>query len=361
MKIGYATTIAGDAAYMGMSGDAILKDYVAKLNANGGLLGRQLEIVTYDYSVDPATESITISNRMIQQDKVLAIIGPNTSVAGIPMAEIADREKVPIIATAATNQKVTVSAETGELHPYMFRVCFIDPYQGTALADFAYKREGLRKVAMFDSIGDAYSQSMCEFFQAKFEEPGGEIVGTMGYQRLDVEFRAQLTDAQAKNAEAIFMPCTSYKYAVMVANQAVDLGYEFRFLFGDAPYAEELLTNAGPALEGALMTTGIYEDDPAFAELKVQVAADHPGVTANMYGLYALDAMMLLEWAVRECQSFDREKVRDALETATNVELFTDKSFTVEPSTHNPLNKTVNILQISNSQYNVYEVYKPEE
>ncbi|MDL2274290.1 ABC transporter substrate-binding protein [Oscillospiraceae bacterium OttesenSCG-928-G22] len=361
IKIGHIGSIAGDGAYIGQACKAALEDYVADLNARGGLLGRPVEVITYDYSVDPATEAITVTNRLIQQDKVQVIIGPTTSVAAIAIADLIDAAQIPLIASAATNGKVTVSEETGELHPYMFRVCFIDPYQGFALADFAYKQEEIRKVALFDSIGDAYSQAMCQFFKDRFEELGGEIVGTMGYQRLDVEFRAQLSDANSKGAEAIFMPATTYKYGVMVGNQAQDMGYEFQFLFGDALYAEELLTNAGPALEGALMTNGVYEDDPAFAEYKDAFAAAHPGVTSNMYSHYSLDAIMLFEWAVNKAQSVDGPALKEALESAENVELWTDKSFTVDPSNHNPLNKTVNIIKIVDSQYTVYDVYKPED
>ncbi|MDL2274291.1 ABC transporter substrate-binding protein [Oscillospiraceae bacterium OttesenSCG-928-G22] len=361
IKIGHIGSIAGEGAYIGQACQAALEDYVEEMNARGGLLGRPVEVITYDYSVDPATEAITVTNRLIQQDKVHVIIGPTTSVAAIAIADLMDAAQVPLIASTATNGKVTVSEETGELHPYMFRVCFIDPYQGFALADFAYKKEEIRKVALFDSIGDAYSQAMCQFFKDRFEELGGEIVGTMGYQRLDVEFRAQLSDANAKGAEAIFMPATTYRYGVMVANQAQDMGYEFRFLFGDAVYADELLTNAGPALEGALMTNGVYEDDPAFTEYKAAFAAKHPGISSNMYSHYSVDAIMLFEWAANKAQSVDGPALKEALESAENVELFTDKSFTVDPSNHNPLNKTVNIIQITDSKYTVYDVYKPED
>ena len=359
VKIGMLGHLSGGEAYVCLAAKAALEDYIEELNAQGGLLGRPLELVVYDYSIDAATEAVSATNRFIQQDHVVAIIGPYGSTAAIPMIPLVAEAKVPVIATAATNPKVTVDEDTGELNEYMFRICFIDPYQGEALAGFAYK-QGLRKVATLTEIGNPYSAGLLDYFTETFTALGGEVVMQEGYQHNDVEFRAQVSNAAANGADTIFMPATNYRDAGLVSLQARDLGLEFTYLFGDGIYSQELLDVAEGALDGAFMTNAVSEDDPAFAEYRDQFAARHPGNSANIYVYYTLDAMMLLEWAIRDCGSFDGEAIKNSLESAVNVPLFTE-SLTMDPATHNPLNKSVSIIQIVDSEYVLFETFKPEE
>lgn len=359
VTVGFVASIAGPGGYIGQASVLALEDYIDDLNQRGGFLGHEVRVVTYDYSVDPATEIVSATNRLALNDKAIAILGPTGSIAAVPMAPIANDLKVPVIATAATNRKVTVNGETGEVEPYMFRVCFIDDYQGEALAAFAYEKLGITKVAVLTQNGDAYSQGLTDIFVARYKALGGEIIAQMGYQRNEVEFRAQVTDAHNKGAEALYIPASTYGDAAYVANQAQDLGFKFKYLFNDGVYAQELLDIAGPALEGAYMTNGIVEDDPAFEQYKEEFAKKHPGMSANIYVFYTLDAITLLEWAVNESQSVDPEVLRDTLETATNATCYTEP-LTMDPETHNPLNKTVNILQITDSKYTIYDSFKPE-
>lgn len=359
VKIGLSTSISGKGAFIGEAAKAALEDYIVELNARGGFLGHPVELLTYDYGLDPAVEAVTTCNRMIEQDKVIAILGPFSSMAALPMADIVDAAKVPMI-TSASNVFVTVS-DKGVLHPYVFRVCYIDPYLGAVMANYAYNEQGIRKVASMPTIGDAYSEGLAAAFDAEFVKLGGEIVASLGHQTNDVEFRAQITEAQSKGAEALFLPQSTHLIPSLVVNQAVDLGFNFKYLLGDAVYADELLEVAGPALEGAVLALGIYEKDPMFAEYKAAFAEKHPGNSANVFAMYALDAMMLLEWAVNESQSVDPVAIRDALDTAKGISLFTDKNFTIDPETHNPYNKTVNILEITNSTYNLIASFTPKD
>ena len=150
LKIGYLTEQTGQESYISQNSTPALEDYVAKINDAGGINGYKLQLVTYDTRSE-VTDAVSVLKRMIDQDGVVAVIGPSWSAAGIPIAEIADASKIPVVATTASNVNVTVS-ETGVLHPYMFRVCFIDPYQGYAQADFAYNKLGLRKAALLTDI-----------------------------------------------------------------------------------------------------------------------------------------------------------------------------------------------------------------
>lgn len=360
VKIGFVTYLAGDQAYVGQAAKLALEDYVTELNENGGLLGKQVKLITYDYSKDPATEAVNATNKLIQQDGVIAILGPSGSQSAIPMIPVVTAAKIPVIATSASNEAVTIDPNTGKLNEWMFRVCFVDPYQGKAMANFAITEAGISKVASLGAIGDPYTESLTKIFADEFTAKGGEMVKKLNYQNKDVEFRAQLTEAHKAGAEAILVPSSYYKDVVLMAQQSRDLGYDFKFLIGDGCYSPELVELAGDELEGSYMISGVSEDDPALKEYSVEFEKKYPGQTANVYVAYSLDAMMLLEYAINKAGSFDTEAIRTALENAQGVKLFSDDNFTVDKETHNPLNKTVSVLKITDSQYTLYKKYKPE-
>ena len=362
VKIGYIASLTASGAYTDIPPMYAMQDYIEEINANGGLLGHQVELVTYDNTRDPPTESVTAANKLIQDDKVIAILGPTSSRATLPVVTICNENKTPCITISATNEKITVNENTGEVEPYMFRVCMIDSYQGTALADFARNDLGIEKVAVIASIDDPYAQGITGFFNSRFEELGGQIVEQLGVQSREVEYRAQLAKASEAGAEAILFPATEYRDVALMAQQAEELGLEFTYLFGDGVYANELLEAAGPQLEGAYISVGCTDDDPAFADYRAAFNEKHgdSGYTCNIYAYYAMDAIMLLEWAVNQAGSFDGEKIAAALETATDVPLFTE-NMTIEPDTHNPHNKTLSIVQITDSQYTLYKTFKPQD
>lgn len=360
VKIGFVTYLAGDQAYVGQAAKLALEDYVTELNENGGLLGKQVKLITYDYSKDPATEAVNATNKLIQQDGVIAILGPSGSQSAIPMIPVVTAAKIPVIATSASNEAVTIDPNTGKLNEWMFRVCFVDPYQGKALANFAITEAGISKVASLGAIGDPYTEALTKIFEDEFTAKGGEMVKKLNYQYKDVEFRAQLTEAHKAGAEAILALSSYYKDVVLMAQQSRDLGYDFKFLIGDGCYSPELVELAGDELEGSYMISGVSEDDPALKEYSVEFGKKYPGQTANVYVAYSLDAMMLLEYAINKAGSFDTEAIRTALENAQGVKLFSDDNFTVDKETHNPLNKTVSVLKITDGQYTLYKKYKPE-
>lgn len=357
--IGYIGDLSGSDAYVGVPPQLFLQDYFKDLNSKGGILGKQVKLVAYDMQPDNATDGVLACNRLINEDHAIAIIGPSSSSAGIPMADICDEAKVPFIATSATNEKVTV-AENGTLHPYAFRVCFIDSYQGTAAADYAYN-DGVRRVGMIETLGNPYSQNICNYFEEQFTKLGGTIVDRIGVQSEDVEFRAQLTTFGEADVDALFIPSGTYKMPSYVANQAADLGLDFQYIFTDGVYDNALLEVAGPALEGAMLTNGIYGENPAYADFAAAYNVKHPEWQANIFVYYAYDAVELLMYAINEAQSFDSVKIRDALEGATDVKLFTDEHFTVDPATHNPLNKMVAIIEVVDGKFSLRDSFYPDQ
>ena len=357
--IGMPMPKAGSGAYIGMPTCLFAEDYFEKINEAGGLFGSKFKVISYDISADTAVEAVNMTNRLISQDKAFAIIGSTGSAASIPMADIVTNAKVPMVVPTATNEKVTVK-EDGTLNPYTFRVCFIDNYQGQAAANYAYVNLGYRRVGMFDEVGEPYSQGICDYFEEEFVRLGGTITTRITVPQNEVEFRPQLTAMAETGIDAIFCPADSYVRASRMINQAKDLGIDAPFIMADANYDNALLEECGANANGILLTNGLYAEDPQFKSFQDEFKQKYPEWEANMYVLYTYDCAELLVWAIKEAGSFDKEKVRDALENAKNVKLFTDPDFNMDPATHNPLNKTVAIIGVENEQFTLIDTFRPQ-
>lgn len=362
VKVGFIANLTGPGAYADIPPKMAMEDYIEEVNAKGGWLGKKVELITYDASRDALTESVTAANKLIQQDKVIAFVGPSGSRYALPIIQLCNESKTPCITIGATNAKITVNEDTGEVYPYMFRVSFIDPYQGSVMANFAYKDLGVKKLATIAGIEDLYAQGLIQYFTDEYLKLGGEITTALSYQMSDVEFRAQLSAAEDSGAEVLFAPAAEYRFVTLIAKQAEQLGLDFTYLFTEGVYAPELLENAGPQIEGAYITTPMTDDDPAFADYKEAFDKRHEssGYKANIYAYYGMDGIMLLDWAVKEANSFDGEAIKAALESANNVPLFTEP-FTIEVDTHNPHNKSVTILRVEDSEFKLFKVFRPEE
>jgi branched-chain amino acid transport system substrate-binding protein len=358
IRVGFMAQLSGPDSYVGQTAKLALEDYVSELNAKGGLLGKQVEVITYDTRSD-AAECVNVAKRLIEQDHVVAIIGPEWTGGAVPLAPIVDAAKVPLIATTATNPKVTVDEQTGQVYPFMFRVSFIDPYQGTALADYAYNKLGLRRVAFLTDVGSAFSVGIQDYFTQQFTKLGGQVVANAGYQANDVEFRSQLATIRATSPDALCVPSATYRDAALVAKQARALGLNVQMLGVDGWVADELLSMAGPELQNAIITSGASNDDPAFQAYNDAFAAKHPGQRVNIYAYYALDAFRLIQHGIESTGKVDGAAIADAIANAKDVQVFTGK-LTYEPTTHNPHNKPVQILRIDNSKWTLVTTYEPK-
>ncbi len=359
VKIGFVVQLTGPDSYVGQYAKMALEDRVEEINKAGGIEGHKIELIAYD-SRSQIPDAVAAAKRLIDQDKVVAVIGPEWSGAAIPIAEIADASKVPVIATSASNIKVTVD-DAGKVHPYMFRTCFIDPYQGYALADFAYKELGLRKAAFITDVTGAYNVGIQQYFSDHFVELGGEIVAKEGYQAYDTEFRAQLSKVGQSGADSLVVPTATYRDIALIAQQAADLGIHLQYLGVDGWMVDELLSIAGPQLEGAYLSSGVSSDQPEFQEYNAAFEAKHKQ-KANVFVYYTLDAMYMIEHGIRESLKANKavtsQGIRDAIENMKDVQLFTSK-VTIEPETHNPHNKPILVMQIKDSKWNLVKTYSP--
>ena len=192
IKIGYFTDMSSADGYIGMAGYYALEDRIEELNANGGLLGQQIELIAYD-NAGKNEEVVNIVNKLCYADKVNVIIGPTSSSHAISAAPIVNEAQIPMISLSATNAAVTVDND-GNVQPYVFRVCFIDPYQGTAMADFAYNDLDNPVICTLAPLEDSYAQGLNTYFIEQYTQIGGTVSKDLGYRAGEVEFRAQLTD-----------------------------------------------------------------------------------------------------------------------------------------------------------------------
>ncbi len=345
IKIGWIGSLTGDQAVWGTCEFNTVKMMVEEANANGGWLGKQIEVVGYDTKGD-SLEAVNAVKRLVGQDKVVGIIGPNASGQAIAISQVLEEAKVVDIATVATNPKVTVD-EDGNTKPYNFRVCFIDPYQGAVAAGYAFEELGFTKAAILYDVADEYSQGLTEFFEKTFVELGGEIVAKEAFKFGDVDFRPQLSKVKEAQPEVIFMPYF-FKEVALSTSQARELGIDATFMGGDGWTSEQLLEMAGDAVEGSYVVNHLDFDDPDVQDFK-NAYTEKYDAAVELNGYLAYDAFKLLEEAVKQAGVADSVKIKEAMETA-EVQGITGK-IVVNAKTHNPDGKEAAMLKIENNSY----------
>jgi branched-chain amino acid transport system substrate-binding protein len=359
VKVGFVAQMTGPDSYIGQAAKVALEDEVKAINEKGGVQGYKVELITYD-SRSEIPDAVAAAKRLMEQDKVNAIIGPEWSGAAIPIATMATTAKIPVVATTASNIKVTVD-DNDKVHPYMFRTCFIDPYQGYALADYAYKELGKKKAAFITDVTSAYSVGVQNFFVDHFTELGGEVVAKEGYQANDTEFRAQISKVAESGADLLVVPTGTYRDIALISKQATALGLKIQYLGVDGWVADELLSMAGPELEGAFLSSGVSTESPEFQDFNAAFEKAH-GQKASVYAYYALDALKMIEYAageaIKKVGSPEPTAIRDAMENMKDVPVFTS-NLTIEPDTHNPHNKPVIIMSITDSKWKIEKTYAP--
>jgi branched-chain amino acid transport system substrate-binding protein len=321
-----------------------------QINKKGGLLGRQIEIISYDDKGDQL-EAVNAVKRLINEDHVVAIIGCNSSGRNIAVAPVAEAGKVPVIATLATNPRVTVP-EPGKLMKYTFRVCFIDPYQGGVLAQFANKDLKAKNAAILYEISSDYSVGLREYFKATFTKLGGKIVADEAFKTGDVDFRAQLTKIKAAKPDVLVMPIL-YKEVALASRQARDLGLKVTKIGGDGWPSTGLLEMAASAVEGSYYVDHCDVSQPNVQEFRKQYKAVY-NKDIEINSIQTRDAMITLKAAIEKAKSAEPEAIRAALENLKNVSLFTG-TISMDPATHNPVGKTAAIITIKGGKFVFYK------
>lgn len=313
IKIGEYASLTGKEASFGQQSHKGLTLAIEEINAAGGALGRKLELFTEDNQTKPG-ESATAAKKLISRNKVVALIGEVASGRSLEAAPIAQAAKIPMIAPAATNPKVT---QTGN---YIFRVCFIDPFQGTVMAKFAQNDLKAKRVAILSSVSNAYSVGLAKFFKETFVANGGLVVSEKNFSEGDKDFRAQLTAVKAANVDAIFVP-SYYTEAALIARQARDLGLTVPLFGGDGWVADQLLEIGGDALNGCYYSTHFSpENQDPVVQAFVKKFKARWGANENPDAFAALgyDAAFVLIDAIKRAGTTDGPKLRDALAATKN-------------------------------------------
>ena len=345
-------------SFIGQTSDKALKQYVDEINQNGGINGTKVKLVTYD-SRGEAGEAANLVKRLVEKDNVIAIIGPEWSGGVIPLATVTEQLKVPVVGTTATNKAVTINAETGKVNPWLFRVCFIDPYQGFALADFAFNDLNYKTAAILRDVGDPYSTGVSEYFTEQFQKLGGKVLADEGYRQGDVEFRAQLTNIDTTKPDVLLVPTARYAEAAMVGKQIKDLGISIKLMGADAWVSDDLITMAAVELDGSYVSSLTALDEPTFKTYNDAYLKKF-GVNPTVYSYMAMDALMLIENLIKTKNVTTREGMREAIENAKDVKVFTVDSFTMDPKTHDPLKRPVVMMTIKDGQWKVHKTYVPK-
>ncbi|WP_394828268.1 ABC transporter substrate-binding protein [Pendulispora albinea] len=311
ITIGHVGSMTGNEATFGQSTDNGIKLAVDEINKKNGIKGKKVVLKTYDDQGKPE-EAAVASTRLVTQDKVLVYLGEVASSRSIAMGPIADSNKIPMISNASTNPKVTKDGD--KTRPFVFRVCFIDPFQGTVMAKFAAENKKFKKVAILRDVGNDYSVGLATFFTNKFKELGGEIVDDVSYKAGDQDFKAQLTKLKSKNAEAFFVP-GYYTEVALIARQARELGIKAPFLGGDGWDSAKLYEIAKGALDGAYFSTHYSAEDtsPIVQEFITKYKGAYNSVP-DAYGVLGYDAANVAFAAIDKAKELTGQAVRDAIE-----------------------------------------------
>jgi branched-chain amino acid transport system substrate-binding protein len=311
IKIGEFASLTGKEATYGQASHKGTLLAVEEVNAAGGVLGKKLELLTED-NQSKAGESGTITRKFISRDKVVAILGEVASGRTLEAAPIAQHAKIPLITPSSTSPKVT------EVGNYVFRVCFIDPFQGTVMAKFAKNTLKLRKVALITSVSSAYSVGLAKYFKERFAADGGTVALEQKYNEGDKDFKAQLTAIKAANVEGIFVP-GYYAEAALICKQAQDLGLKIPLFGADGWESPELVEIGGKAVEGSYFATHYSPEnkDPVVAGFNERFRKRWGDVSDTLTGL-GYDSVMMLVDAIKRAGSTDASKLRDALANTKN-------------------------------------------
>jgi len=345
LKIGLIAPLTGDVKTFGESVKNAFLLAIEEANQKGGILNKKIEYVICDDKNDP-TEAANAAYKLINQDKVKAIIGSVASKASIPVSEICEQAKIVMITPTSTNPKVTVR-EDGTRKRYAFRACFIDPFQGKVAATFALKNLNKKTAAILYDVGNDYVKGLAEYFKAAFEEGGGKVLLFESYSKDDVDFSALLTKVKQLNPEILFLP-DYYTKVGLIAKQARQLGIKSILMGGDGWDSPEIIKIAGEAIEGGYFTNHYSPEDPRKEVQEwVKKYQERYGKIPDALATLAYDATNLLLTAIAKANSFEPEKIREALENIKEFNTISGKI--VFDENGNPIKDAV-IMQYKNGK-----------
>lgn len=313
IRIGVLDELTGGNATMGTSAANGAKMAIKEANAKGGVLGKQLAAVVADNKSEPS-ESANAMTKLATQDKVVAVTGVFSSSNAIAASNVAEATKIPFLAVGATNPKVTVDEKSGKVKDYTFRVCFIDPFQGTVGANFVLNTLKIQKAAILVDNSSDYSKGLSAFFKDAFTKGGGSILAEEAYLQKDQDFKTVLTKIKALNPEVIYVP-GYYEEVGKIVKQARELDIHVPIIGGDgwdSPKLVEVATAA--ALNNTYFTNHYSVDDTnPVSQTFVEAYKKEYGQAPDAMAVLGYDAANVLIDAIKRANSTEPGKIREAL------------------------------------------------
>jgi branched-chain amino acid transport system substrate-binding protein len=350
IKLGHYASLTGKEAAFGVATRKGILLAIEEINAKGGVLGRPLEYHVEDIQSKPG-ESATAVKKLISREKVVAIFGANASLNSLEAAPICQNAKIPMMAISSTNPKVT------EIGDYIFRICFIDPFQGAVLGKFARDSLHAKRVALLTAVNSPYSVGLSDVLRKDFTARGGEIVAEQKYAEGDKDFRAQLTAIRAAKPDVI-AATGFYTEAALICIQARSLGLDVPFIGGDGWEAPQLIELGGKAVEGTYYSTyfSAENDAPEVRSFVERYRARWGGEVPEAVSALGYDAVYLVTEAMTKTGTTDGPKLRDAIASTKNFPGVTGRT-TIDEKRNSQ--KAAVMLAVRNGHTGFFEAVTP--
>ncbi len=341
IKIGLFGSETGGTATFGVSTKEGVLLAASEINAAGGILNRQLEIIAEDDQSKPE-EAKTAAEKLINRNKVVALIGEVASSRSLAAAPVAQAAGIPMLSPSSTNPKVT------QVGDYIFRACFIDPFQGSAMAKYAMNDLKLSKFVILYDVRNDYSVGLKQFFSEYVKANGGQILLELGYSEGDTDFRAQLTKIRSARPQAIYVP-GYYTEVGAICKQARQLGITVPLMGGDGWDSDKTAAMGGDAINGCYFTNHYSPEDksPAVQDFIKAYKARYSGKLPDAMAILGYDAMKIMADAIRRAGSTDPKAMRDALATTKD---FRAASAVITIDEHRNAKKSIVVLKIENRE-----------
>lgn len=352
IKIGLIAELTGDIPAVGASCKNAAELAVKEINSTGGLEinGKKhlLKLIIEDSSNKPE-QAVAAAQKLITQNKVVAIIGPNSSSNAIPASEIAETSKVTLITPWSTNPKATLDSKTGAPKKFVFRAAFTDSFQGQVVAGFVMNTLKAKKAAVLYDIASDYNKGIAEIFKKTFEEKGGKVVAFESYTTNDKDFSAQLTKIKSASPDVLYLP-NYYNEIPLQVQQAQRLGLNIPIAGSDSWGSEELLTLCGKSCEGYYFSTHYSAESASPAVKKfIEAYSAAYGKTPDDVAALTYDSFTMLKQAILAAGSLQPQAIRDGLSKMSEFDGVTGKMHFAEGS-GDPVKSAV-ILQIKNGKF----------
>ncbi len=333
IKIGASFELTGNVANYGKSSLSGLKMAVDEINAKGGINGKKLTLVESDNKSEPSESGNSIT-KLVTQDKVIAVVGPATSGCVAAGSPITTANKIPHIAPAATAPGITV--ENGKAKEFMFRACFIDPFQGQVMATFASNTLKAKNVAILLDSSSEYSKGLADVFQKTLEGKGGKIVGKEAFLAKDLDFKASLTKLKAGNPDAIYVPAY-YEEVSKIIKQAREIGINVPILGCDGWESPKLAEIAGKdALKDCYYVSAFsaQDNDPS-VQAFIKAYKEKNQKDPDIFVMQGYNAGLILADAIKRAGTADGTKLAQAIAATKDLPVASGK-LTFDAN-HNPV------------------------